>query len=74
MRSLLTAACWLVFVFAAFAQSDRGTITGTVLDPTGAVVPNAPIEAKNVATGAVYQAATSATGAGIRPRRTGGTA
>ncbi|HEY3827195.1 MAG TPA: TonB-dependent receptor [Bryobacteraceae bacterium] len=46
----------------AFAQSDRGTITGTVLDPAGAVVPSAPVEAKNTATGAVYPAATSATG------------
>ena len=47
---------------AAFAQSDRGTITGTVLDPAGAVVASAPIEIRNVENGAVYQAATSATG------------
>jgi hypothetical protein len=47
---------------AAFAQTDRGTITGTISDPAGAVVPNAPIEAKNVATDAVYTAASSATG------------
>jgi hypothetical protein len=44
------------------AQSDRGTITGTVSDPAGAVVAGAPIEARNVETGAVYQAATTATG------------
>jgi hypothetical protein len=25
---------------AVFAQSDRGTITGTITDPTGGVVPN----------------------------------
>ncbi len=58
----LAAVCLFVFVPVAFAQSDRGTITGTVLDPTGAVVPNAPIEAKNVATGAIYPTASSATG------------
>jgi Carboxypeptidase regulatory-like domain len=48
--------------FTAFAQSDRGTITGTVSDPAGAVIANATIEARNVATGAVYPVASSATG------------
>src|SRR5271167_1455525 len=52
----------LLSAFAAFAQSDRGTITGTVADPGGAVIAGAAVEAKNVATGAVYPAATSATG------------
>jgi len=54
-----------LFVFltlTAFAQSDRGTITGTVSDPAGAVVPNAQIEARNVGTGAIYQANSSGTG------------
>jgi hypothetical protein len=46
----------------AFAQSDRGTITGTVADPAGAVVPGAQIEAKNAETGALYKAATTSTG------------
>jgi hypothetical protein len=32
---------------ALFAQSNQGTITGTVSDPTGAVVPTAQIEIKN---------------------------
>jgi hypothetical protein len=45
-----------------FSQSDRGTITGTISDPAGAMVANAPIEAKHLETGAVYQAGTSATG------------
>ncbi len=62
MRSLWTAFCLSFVAVVAFAQTDRGTITGTVSDPAGAVVPNAPIEAKNVATDAVYPAATSATG------------
>jgi hypothetical protein len=47
---------------AILAQSDRGTITGTVTDPAGAVVAGAQVEIRNVATGAVYQAGTSATG------------
>jgi hypothetical protein len=44
------------------AQSDRGTITGTIADPAGAVVANGPIEAKNAGTGAAFQAASSETG------------
>jgi hypothetical protein len=39
----------------AFAQSDRGTITGTVTDPTGAVVPNAKITATSLDTGEVRE-------------------
>ena len=63
MRAFLTAFCCLfLIVSSAWAQSDRGTITGTVTDPAGAMIPNAAIEAKNVNTGAVFQAASSATG------------
>src|SRR5215831_2616265 len=53
--SLLTAA-------TLFAQSNQGTITGTVSDPAGAVVPTAQIEIKNTETGVVYRGGTSATG------------
>jgi hypothetical protein len=62
MRPLTVLAWVLMFVSAAFSQSDRGTITGTVSDPAGAVVANAAIQAKQLETGAVYQAATSGTG------------
>src|SRR5580658_2806775 len=47
---------------AAFAQSDRGTITGTVSDPTGAIIAGAAVEARNVATDALYPVASSNTG------------
>src|SRR5690348_9076752 len=47
---------------AVFAQTDRGTITGTITDPAGAVVAGAVIEAKNDATGAVFQVASTSTG------------
>src|SRR5215467_11601117 len=60
MKKLI--ACGLVLANAILAQSDRGTITGTVSDPAGAVVAAAPVQIKNVETGAVYQAGTSATG------------
>jgi hypothetical protein len=54
----------LAFVISpgAFAQTDRGTITGTVSDPAGAVVANAVVEAKNTESGITFQAGTSATG------------
>jgi hypothetical protein len=47
---------------SAFAQSSRGTISGTVADPAGAVTAGATIDAKNTETGAVHQAGTSVHG------------
>lgn len=59
---LAIALIFLVtFAHAAFGQTG-GVITGVISDPAGAVVPNAPIEAKNSETGVVESAATSATG------------
>lgn len=58
-RSLL---CLLAFVMPALAQSDRGTITGAVSDPTGAVIASAQLEVRNLDTGAVYQSLSSRTG------------
>ncbi|HEY7338631.1 MAG TPA: carboxypeptidase regulatory-like domain-containing protein [Bryobacteraceae bacterium] len=62
MKRIRVSALFLLYAGVTLAQSDRGTITGTVSDPAGAVVANAPVEAKLMETGAVYQAATSATG------------
>ncbi len=63
MRSILiSASCLLLVAAALFAQSSRGTITGTVTDPAGAVIPGVTIEAKNRDTGTVYQAGSTATG------------
>ena len=62
MRSLSLGIFFWLGAGLVFAQSDRATITGTVLDPTGAVVANAPLQAKNVETGVVYTGATSSTG------------
>jgi len=44
------------------AQADRGTITGTVVDVSGAVVPNAEVKALHVATGSERVASTSPQG------------
>jgi len=54
--------CLIACAVSAMAQSDRGTITGTVADPAGAVVAAAAVQIRNVETGAIYQAGTSATG------------
>jgi hypothetical protein len=62
MKRLTLTACALFCTLGLFAQSDRGTITGTVADPAGAVVPNAAIEARNVDTGALYPVQGTATG------------
>src|SRR5689334_5969031 len=62
MRKIKLVACFLLGLLTALAQTDRGTITGTIADPTGAVVANASIEAKNVATDQVYSATSTQTG------------
>lgn len=59
---LLAIALMLTFTFSAFAQTSRGTLTGTVTDPSGAVVANATIVLTNTATGVVRQAATNNSG------------
>ena len=71
MRSVRVGVCLFGFALGAFAQGQLGSITGTIADPAGAVVPNAAIEAKNVATGAVYQVGSSGTGNYTIPVPTG---
>ena len=46
----------------AIGQSDKGTIQGTVSDPVGAILANAPVQAKNAATGMVFKATSTAKG------------
>src|SRR5438477_4728626 len=43
--------CFLLCVFSAWSQTERGGIRGTITDPTGAVVPSAKVTATNVGTG-----------------------
>ena len=56
------AVFFLALAGVAAAQTNHGTITGTVQDPATAVVPNAAVVATNVETGAVYQTLATATG------------
>jgi outer membrane receptor protein involved in Fe transport len=46
----------------ALAQSETGTITGTVSDPAGAVVPNAKVTVRNAATNASRLTTTGSSG------------
>src|SRR5215472_18200978 len=62
MQVLKRQSVLFLFCAAVFAQTDRGTITGTISDPAGAVVAGAVVEAKNNATDAVFQAASTNTG------------
>jgi hypothetical protein len=62
MRFVVPAVCLLTCVSTVLAQSDRSQITGTVSDPAGAVVGNAPVQAKNVNTGLEYQTVSTTTG------------
>src|SRR5579864_8763998 len=73
MRVTRVLSFFLLVSAALFAQSDRGTITGTVTDPASAVVPNASIEAKSADTGAVYPVAASETGNYTIPQLPSGT-
>src|SRR5215510_10552803 len=59
---LFVVVCLFLAAQTAFSQTDRGTITGTVADSTGAVIPGVAIEAKHLQTGAAYQAGSSETG------------
>ena len=50
------------FVTASFGQTTFGTITGTVTDPSGAVVPNAKITITNEGDRTTREVVTSSAG------------
>jgi len=52
----------LLMVSAGFAQSDRGTVTGTIADQTSAVIPGASVVATNTETGTRYETISTETG------------
>ena len=65
MRSYFRAACVVLLLLLplyAFAQGQRGALTGSITDPTGAVVPEATITITEMNTGVVTRAASSSAG------------
>lgn len=68
MASLKKFICLLVTILAAWnvaAQQITGSIRGTVIDPSGAIVRNASVSAKQTETGLVRAATTDNAGAYI---------
>ncbi len=61
-RLLFVTLSVLLTVSMAWAQGDRGTITGTVSDASNAVIPGAGIVATNTQTGARYETISTETG------------
>lgn len=59
---LCAAALCLPGMPAANAQTVYGSITGTVSDPSGAIVPNAKVMVKGEQTGTVFNGVTSSAG------------
>jgi hypothetical protein len=62
MRYLRLPVFCLLLAHVCLAQNDRGTITGTVSDPAGAVVPNASVTATGLETGSSTKVATTSAG------------
>src|SRR5882724_4148971 len=56
------ATFYVLLTMAVFAQSERGSITGTVSDSAQAVIPHAAVLATNTQTGVQYQSVTTQTG------------
>ena len=61
-ESLKISVCCLFLTMAAFAQSDRGTITGTVTDPSTAAIVAAKVGIRNVDTGSMFNTLTNNSG------------
>jgi Carboxypeptidase regulatory-like domain len=62
MRVASKSTLILFMAGIAFAQSDRGTLTGTVTDPASASVPAAKVTARNTETAAVFATVSTPTG------------
>src|SRR5437660_12251517 len=71
--ALLLTLGVLLFAGSAFAQGDRGTITGTVADATNAVIPGAGVTATNTQTTAKYETVSTETGNYTLAQLTAGT-
>lgn len=69
MPKHLKSLAFFMFLGCAltWAQTETGQISGTVLDPTGAAVPQAKVTARSLATGAVRSTTTDESGTFVLP-------
>jgi hypothetical protein len=71
MFRLVLAFYSLAIVGSVSAQSEKGSLTGTISDPNGVVVDEAPIQVKNKTTGAMARTSSKSDGrytlAGLAP-------
>jgi hypothetical protein len=65
--SLITGACLVVSISGSFGQTTFATITGTVTDPSGAVVPGAKVSIISETEGSVRDLTTGSTGVFVAP-------
>ncbi|MEO5922786.1 MAG: TonB-dependent receptor [Bryobacteraceae bacterium] len=73
MRVFLAFVCAVFTAVLAYGQGANGTITGTVLDPSGAIVAGAEIRVTNTATGLIFNSVSTATGNYVAPQLPVGT-
>jgi hypothetical protein len=62
MRAVV-AFCLIGITALSFAQSNQGSIAGTIFDRLGRMVQSAPVEVKNTDTGVKYVTESDGTGA-----------
>jgi len=72
-RVALTLLCGLSIAISGFAQSERGTITGSVHDASGAVVPGAKVTITQIETNVATNLATNEAGEYTAPSLPAGT-
>jgi hypothetical protein len=67
----VTAGVFFLLAFPLLVYGQEATLTGTITDSTGAVLPGVTVTATNEATGNVFTAVTDATGRYRLPARVG---
>src|ERR1051325_7400589 len=62
IMAVVLAVALIEFGQHAYSQTETGQITGTVFDPSGAIIPNAKVSVKSTTTGLERQTTTTAAG------------